>query len=173
MKQKMDKNVIEFLKDALIDGKVDLNSFKEKEKEFSFEGENKNVWQYFILKSFEADFAHFLPLSYYLLENNLCAVDKNMVNYAVLNGLQIEIGLNSMQGVLDNVNNIMKDFRFDEKLVVTNRPAEQILGLAKKIINNSTNEDFQEALSSVENLKIDTSKSKLLTKDSIKPKLKF
>ena len=160
----INNNVTEFLKTAILTQKTTVNYFKEKESELAFDGDNSKAWEFIVLKSFDNKFPHLLPLANYLLDNKYCSVDANMVKYAALNGFKLEDALNRMQQPLDEINKFTQDCGFSEKLVVTNTPAEKILALAKKIINNSTDNDFNEVKEFFKKEGINITNSKLLNK---------
>lgn len=164
-------HVSEFFKTAIYTQDATVNYFKEKEHELSFDDENSTVWQFIILKSFDVEFSHLLPLANYLIDNKYCIVDLNMAKYAALNGFSLETELNRMQKPLDEVNKFTKDCGFSEKLIISNKPAENILSLAKKIINHSTDDDFNNVKEIFNNLSIDISNSKILNKPNTKKTL--
>lgn len=152
-----------FLNDALT-GKVSVEKFEQQVNELSFDGPNANVWQFIVLKSFDTDFSYLQPLANHLLDHNYCLVEGPMVKYAALNGYKIEASLARMQEPLDELNRFTQECGFSEKAVVVNKPAEAILGIAKKIINQSNDKDFQEVKEILENAGVDVSKVKLMQK---------
>ena len=102
-----------------------------------------------------------------------CIVDSTMLKYAALHGYQIEIGLDTMQKPLDQVNSFTKAAGFDEKLIIVNKPAEAILKIANKIIKNSSDSDYQELMDFFKQSNIDTSSSKILFKPNTSKSLKI
>lgn len=171
-KKQIDTNVGLFLKDVLTGGKNLVKFFEEKKNNLNFEGENANVFQFIVLKSFEIDFHFLMPLSNHLIDNNYCIIDKNMTQYAALNGFKVEEVLKKLKQMQDGVNDTMKDFRFEEKMVITNQPATDIYNLAKKIINNSTQESYENVKAMFESAKFDLNSSELMQRKEIKSSLK-
>ncbi len=163
MSEQIDEKVALFLSEALT-GKVSVAKFEEQTSELRFDGSNANVWQFLVLKSFDTDFSYLQPLANHLLDHNYCLVEGPMVKYAALNGYRLESELARMQAPLDEVNKITQECGFTEKAIIVNKPAEAILGLAKKIINQSNDKDYQEVKEVLEGAGVDVSKVKLMQK---------
>lgn len=173
MDNKIDNQVAEFLKDILVTQNASVKKFEDNITHLKFDEENSSVWQFIVLKSFDVDFQYLLPLANHLVDNNYCLVTKHMLQYAVLNGYQIEVALNSMKDVENQLNNNMKDFHFEEKLVIVNEPAQNIYNLAKKLVNRSNDNDFQEVSEMFAKSGIDSTKAKLLQRPQTGQKLKI
>lgn len=160
------ENNTKFLHSILTSNQSIVSNFEKLVPELSFDGENIRTWQYIVLKSFDSDFSYFIPLANHLLDNNYCVVDKTMVQFAALNGFKLESALNKMQEPLDAINEITKSSGFDEKLVVVNEPANQILNIVKKIISLSNDNDYNEVIKLFTSSNLDISKSKLFSKNN-------
>lgn len=161
---KMDTNTVTYLKDILVAKKSSIEEFEEKMPTLKFDGENSVTWNFIVLKAFDTEFSYLMPLANHLLDYNYCAVNKDMTQFAALQGYQVEVVLNKMKSIQDNVNDSMKAFHFDEKLVVTNQPAENIYNLAKKIVNHANENDYQATIELFEKSGINMDNVKLLNR---------
>lgn len=172
MKEEVDVKVGEFLKDVLETGNASVKKFEDKVSELKFDGVNATAWQFIVLKALDPEFSHFQPLAHHLLDHNYCLVEGPMVKYAALNGYRLESGLASMQKPLDEVNKFTQDCGFSEKLVVTNKPAENIIALAKKIVSRSNDNDYNEVKEILEKAGVNVSQSKLMHRPNVSKSLK-
>lgn len=160
----------EFLKDVLVTKRASIKDFEEKAPNLKFDANNGTVWQFIILKSLEVDFAYLMPLANHLIDNNYYEVDNNMVKYAALNGFKLEEGLGKLQNMQDNINGYMKDFFFEEKMIITNEPAQNIYNLTKKIVNRAKEEDYNEVKEIFDKAGVDSSTIKLMQRPQIAKK---
>ena len=173
MENKISENNTKFLHSALTNKNLSVEDFENLTTDLLFDGENAKTWQFIILKSFEPEFSYLQPLAHHLLDHKYCIVDSTMLKYAALHGYQIEIGLDTMQKPLDQVNSFTKAAGFDERLIIVNKPAEAILKIANKIIKNSSDSDYQELMDFFKQSNIDTSSSKILFKPNTSKSLKI
>lgn len=132
---------------------------------------NNILWSFTVLKALENDFSFLQPLAHHLIDNNYCALGFTELKVAALVAYQFEDAINKMNNVENDINKTMKDFYFDEKIKITNQPIEQIYNLAKKIVNQSNDDDIEQLkqffISS--NLSITTSEIFNKNKKSLKP----
>lgn len=170
---KIDINTATFLKEILENKKVSIKDFEERVPNLKFDNDSDSVWQFIVIKSFDINFAYLMPLAHHLIDHNYYSVDENLVKYAALNGYQIEKGLESFKEVQDNVNAIMSDFYFEEKMVITNKPAQDVYELAKKIISRSNDHDYNAAKEVFVKAGVNLDGSKLMNRVTTKSKLKM
>lgn len=167
----LDINVAGFLNDILTNRNASIKNFEEKVPSLKFDEINSTVWQFIVLKSLDSEYSYLMPLAHHLLDHNYVVVDNSMVKYAALNGYKLESGLNRMQQPLDEVNKMTQECGFTEKLVIKNEPAEAFLALAKKIVNHSTEQDFQSVKDIFVSAGLDITNIKLLQKPQTQKKL--
>lgn len=165
---KVDEYNVNFLKEILTNKKVSLQDFEDNITHFTFGDDNKMIWQFVIIKSFELDFHYLMPLANHLIDHNYYEVDTNVVQYAALNGLQLEKSLEKIKDLENNINDNMQAFHFDEKLVITNEPAQNIYNLSKKIMSRSNDNDYLLAKEIVEKAGVDINTSKLMFRNTTK-----
>lgn len=170
---KVDLNTATFLKNALVSQSASIKNFEDQVPTLKFDGENALAWQFIVLKSFEVEYSYLMPLANHLLDHNYCIVDKNMAKFAALNGYQLEVGLNNLKNVQDQLNGHMSDFFFDEKLIITNEPAQNIYNLAKKIISRTSEENYKEVQEVFQKAGIDSNSIKLMHRPQVKSVLKM
>lgn len=164
MDNKIDIKVGEFLKDLLETGVASIQKFEEKLPELKFDGVNATAWQFIVLKSLDPEFPHFQPLAHHLLDHNYCLVEGPMVKYAALNGYKFESSLSNLQKPLDSINSFTADCGFSEKLIVTNKPVEAIINIAKKIVSHANDTDYNEVKDIFEKSGVDIRQSKIMNR---------
>ena len=148
MKETFNKELIEFIAFALQNKNTDLASnFESKFKGQSFDGENQNSIMLLVVKAFDPDFSQLIPLANYLLDNNYCKVDKQLISYAMLQGVQLEIHLKELKRRESKMN---EDFDFVNQIsgasfVFTNEPMEKYLKFSKHIVSNASHEEIEAA----------------------------
>lgn len=169
----IDETTARYLKDILVAKKVSIKDFEEKAPNLKFDEDTKTVWDFVIIKSFDINYSYLMPLAHHLIDHNYCSVDSNMAQYAALTGYQLEQGLNNIKKVQDTVNETMADFRFEEKMVITNEPAENIYNLAKKIISRTADSEYNKVKEVLEKAGVDTSTVKLMNRPEKKVSLKM
>lgn len=160
----LDQNVMEkvnYLLDKLNSSTTEINSIA------------YATMQFIVLKSIEDNYENLLPLAQHISNDNRFIIDDKVLSYIALNAYQIEIGLALMNEPLEKINNITKEFGFNEKLLLVNHRAENILNLARNLINNSSDEVYQSFYNSLDKFKIDKSKDSILIKVKSRNKMKI
>ena len=190
MDNKISENNIKFLHSILTNKNISIENFENLTTDLLFDGENAKTWNYIIIKSFEPEFSYLQPLAHHLLDYNYCLVDSSMLKYAALQGYKVEVGyamlkyaelqgykvevdLDAMQKSLDQINYFNKAARFDEKLIIVNKHGEDILKIASKVIEKSSDSDYQELIDLFKQYNIDEDNSKILFKPNTPKRLKM
>jgi hypothetical protein len=95
-------------------------------------------YTFLVAKSFEVDLHERLkPLAMHLITEGRVQ-DMDALKLIGLYGYQLEAMQKSMKNVETDLNKTMSDFRFDEKVVISNRPVESMVEVARYAMQMAT-----------------------------------
>lgn len=140
------KNSLLFIKEVLTG--EESNPLKRLERDFdsfNFEGENNiKLWNFFVLKTSEQD-STLRPLSAIILQKNVIELIPELTSVAALYLFQLNEANKQLKSVENNLNNSMKDFHFDEKVVLTNNVLDDYIKWNKLVLSKSSLESLIQA----------------------------
>jgi len=160
------------VKEMLIEKRGSLSKFKQQENLFDFTGKNELLLQFIVLKALQPDFAYMLDLAHYILDSGYCTVDANMAKLAALTNYRLEKELDNLKSVENSINNIMSDFRFEEKVVIKNKPMSDIYNLGVKMVSKASEKELSIVMEVLTEIGIDINSLKFMKKyeEPSKPK---
>lgn len=118
-----------------------LNAFKVQEALFDFSDEDKKMWQYLVIKSFEAD-SNCRPLSQYLLENGIIPINDIVLQSATLQYIQLAMAQESSTKEVSHLNSFLQGS--DLKLVSHNERIEEMMKFNEVIFNMCNSEQLED-----------------------------
>lgn len=95
------------------------------------------LWSLLTIKALEQN-ANYRPLAQKLLVEGFVQVTELMVKAAALNFIQVMQAHKVMTDTSDKINDIMKDFHFNEKVIISNKIVDEMLNYARTIFNCAT-----------------------------------
>lgn len=122
-----------------------VKAFNDNAHNFKFDEENQQLWSYLVIKAFEEK-SNLRYLASTLLNQERVSVTADMTKVA---GHQLFICDRHMQPLKDienQLNGYMDGFHhFDEKIVITNDPIQEIMNWCSLVLQKSSLADLKEA----------------------------
>lgn len=140
------KSSLLFIKEVLTGEESNpLKRFEKDFDSFNFEGENNiKLWNFFVLKTSEQD-STLRPLSSVILQKNVIELIPELTSVAALYLFQLNEANKQLKSVENNLNDTMKDFHLDEKVVLTNNLLDDYIDWTKLVLSKSSLESLNHA----------------------------